>query len=158
MKRIVVCFILMLLPLSLWAEVRHVQVEKTRLLKKPTSFSPVAATLNYRTAVEVVSKQGGFYCVQTKQGRGYISEASLTVKQPKFSSKLSGEYVSSEEVATATKGFNAQVESEYRKSNPNLQYAVVDQIESHTHYANPQTAFSAFRKQGKLGEFQGGGE
>jgi hypothetical protein len=150
--------LLLVLPLAAAAEVKYVQVEKARLLKKPSAFSATLATLPYRTSVEIISKQGAFYCVQAKAGKGYIAEASLTLKQPKFSSKLAGRYVSSEEVATATKGFNAQVESEYRQKNPELKYAVLDQIEAQTRYVNPQSEFFAFRKQGKLGEFQKGGE
>jgi hypothetical protein len=159
MRRLGIFLLLLLLPLAAAAEVRYVQVEKARLLKRPSAFSTLVATLPYRTKVEVLSPQGAFFSVQTKLGKGYIAAASLTVNQPKFTSQSSAGYVSSDEVATATKGFNAQVESEYRQKNPSLPYAMLDRLEAQTHCANPQATYQAFRKQGKLGEFQpGGGE
>ncbi len=158
MKRFVFLSLgLFLFPMILNAEVRYVQIDKARLLKQPSAFGAAVGTLSYRTSVEVLGQKGPYMYVQTKLGKGYLAESSLTLKKPKFASRISGEYVSSEEVATATKGFNSQVESEYRKSNPKLPYNLLDQLESETKYPSPQTMFVAFRKHGKLGEFKEGG-
>ncbi len=144
--------------MQLWAEVRYVQIARARLLKRPSAFSPTVKTLAYRTAVTVVSRRGAFYLVTGKRRHGYIAASSLAAHRPKFASKIAGTYVSSNEVATATKGFNAQVEAQYRQQNANLPYAYLNQLEKATHYPNPQAAFGEFRKQGKLGEFQAGGD
>jgi hypothetical protein len=157
MKTFWLCLLLLLLPMAALAEVRYVQVEKARLLKRASAFSALVAVLPYRTKVEVLNPQGAFFRVQAKQGKGYLAAASLTVNQPKFTSQTSVGNVTSDEVATATKGFNAQVESEYRQQNPNLPYAVLDRLEAQTTCPEPQSAYKSFRKQGKLGEFQNGG-
>lgn len=140
------------------AEVKYVQVEKARLLAKPSAFAKAKATLDYRTRVEVLGQEGAYYRVRVKTAVGYLPARSLATTRPNFSAKLSREYVSSDEVAMATKGFNAQVESEYRKTNPNLPYSTLDRLEAQTHVADPATAQAGFRQAGRLGEFQPGGE
>ena len=140
------------------AEVQYVQVDKARLLTKPSAFSRALATLTYRTPVTVLSRASGYCRVRADAGTGYLPARSLAVTQPAFSAKLSKDYVSSDEVAMATKGFNAQVESEYRKNNPNLPYATLDKLEAATRYPDPAQAFAPFRKTGRLGEFQPGGD
>ena len=99
------------LPGLALADTQYVQVEKARLLEKPSAFSRAKGILGYRTAVEVLGQTGGYCRVRTKTASGYLPAHSLAVTQPAFTSKLSKEYVSSDEVAMATKGFNAQVES-----------------------------------------------
>jgi hypothetical protein len=159
MKRwIIMAVLALLVPTVALAEVMYVQVEKARLLAKPSAFSRAKANLPYRTQVEVLTQTGAYAKVRCDAGTGYLAGRSLSVSQPKFSSKLSKNYVSSEEVAMATKGFNSQVESEYRKTNPNLPYAELDKLEAQTHYPDPNGSFAAFRRTGKLGEFQAGGE
>jgi hypothetical protein len=157
MKRLLILGLLLLLSLAAAAEVRYVQVEKARLLKRPSAFSALVATLPYRTKVETLGQQGAFFNVQTKAGKGYMAAASLIVTPPRFTSQSSAGHVSSDEVATATKGFNAQVESDYRQKNPSLPFATLDRLEAQTRCADPTSIYQAFRKQGKLGEFQPGG-
>lgn len=158
MKRLSLCCVCLLLSLTAAAEVRYVQVEKARLLKRASNFSTLLALLPYRTPVEVLGKQGAFFSVQTRQGKGFLPEASLNVVRPRITSQSSAGEVTSDEATTATKGFSAQVESEYRQKKPDLPYAVLDRLETQTRCPNPQTVYATFRKQGKLGEFQTGGE
>lgn len=148
----------LLLPALAWAEPMYVQVDKTRLLAKPSAFAKARATLAYRTQVDVRGKQGAYYLVQTAQGAGFVAAASLNPKKPKYAARLSGDYVSSEEVAMATKGFNAQVETDYRQKNPSLPYGDLDRWEKATTVAEPVKRYEDFRRVGKLGEFQTGGE
>ncbi len=156
--RLGILLLLFGLPALAAAEIQYVQVEKTRLLTKPSAFSSAAAKLAYRTRVEVLGRRGAYVRVKSAAGTGYVSASALSVKQPRFSSRLSKEYVSSDEVALATKGFNAQIESEYRRKNPALPYAILDRLEAKTTYSDPLQHFRAFRQTGKLGEFRTGGE
>jgi hypothetical protein len=163
MKRFLWCLALAgLLPVLAWGEVKYVQVAKTRLLEKPSAFSRAKGQLVYRDQVEILEKKGTYYRVQTNKGSGFVPATSLSVQKPHYSASLSKDYVSSEEVAMATKGFNAQVESEYRRQNPNLPFASLDHFEKQTTFADPNTQFKNFRKQGQLGEFspkaEGGAE
>jgi hypothetical protein len=154
--------LILLLALGLaataWAEIQYVQVEKTRLLSRASAFSKAKVVLPYRTRVETLGRQGAFIQVRTASGTGYVSARSLSDTKPAYSAKLSREYVSSDEVAMATKGFNAQVEAEYRHSNPNLAYDDLNRLEKQTTYADPAAAFQTFRKTGRLGEYRPGGD
>jgi hypothetical protein len=158
MKRIcVVLVFLLLLPGATFAEVMYVKVAKTRLLSRASAFSKTKATLKYRTKVTVLVKKGAYFKVRTKQGTGYLPKRSLLVKKPRYSSRLKGKYVSSDEVALATKGFNEQVESDYKHQHRDLPYAELDQLEKDTTYKDVTKTFRSFRKKGKLGEYQEGG-
>jgi len=148
------------IPASALAEVQYqyVQVDKTRLLAKPSAFSKAKTVLLYRAKVEVLGRKGAYIRVRVESGEGYVPERSLGLKKPVYSAKLSKQYVSSDEVAMATKGFNAQVESEYRRTNPTLDYDNLNQLEKVTACPDPAAAHAAFRKSGKLGEFCEGGD
>lgn len=143
-----------------WAEesVKYIQLEKARLLEKPSAFSRTVALLPYRTAVQVLATRGAYCQVRAGKRRGFIAEYSLNTKKPNYAASISGNYATSEEVAMATKGFNAQVEAEYRTQNPNLPYDLLDRLEAATRVADPQAEFQSFRQAGKLGEYQSDGE
>lgn len=159
MKIKLVLFLLALaLSAGAGAETKYVQVDKTRLLTKPSAFSKAKATLPYRTRVDVLGQEGAYARVRTGAGEGYLPARSLSAAKPAFTAKLSKQYVSSDEVAMATKGFNAQVESEYRRKNPALPYDELDRLEKQTSYPDAASAFLAFRKTGKLGEYREGGD
>jgi hypothetical protein len=145
------------LAATVFADTMYIQVEKARLLEKPSAFAHSKKTLTYRTPVEVIELYGAFYKVTYQKKEGYLPQRSLSGKKPQYSAKLSKEYVSSEEVALATKGFNAQVEADYRKKNPDLNYKAVDRMEAETTYADPTNHFMDFRKEGKVGEYAKGG-
>ncbi|MBN1595937.1 SH3 domain-containing protein, partial [candidate division FCPU426 bacterium] len=131
---------------------------KARLLSRPSAFSSAKATLPYQTAVEVLGREGSYCKVKTARGQGYVTKLSLADKKPAYSARLKKDYVSSDEVALATKGFNEQVEAQYRREHAQLPYPEVDKLEKETHYADPAAEFKLFRKQGRLGEYQEGGE
>jgi hypothetical protein len=158
MKRLIFGVLgLMAIPLMAFSETMYVQVEKARLLEKPSSFARCKKNLTYQMPVEVIALQGAFYEVTYQQKHGYLSQRSLTGTKPVYSAKLSKEYVSSEEVALATKGFNAQVEAEYRQKNPALAYKALDRLEVATTYSDEANHFTEFRKTGHLGENAKGG-
>jgi len=64
-----------------------------------------------------------------------------------------GSDASAEEVAAATKGFNKQVEAEYKKKNAKLDYDQVNSLLERTAFENPKENLEGFREKGKLGEF-----
>jgi hypothetical protein len=146
-----------LLPGWAGAEVKYVQVSQTRLLERATAFSKSKVVLPYRAPVEVLGQQGAYYLVKSGKLQGYVAQRSLAITKPAYTAKSSGVYVSSDEVAMATKGFNAQVESEYRQGNPDLAFEELDRLIKATTYPDPSKTFKAFRQAGRLGEFQSGG-
>jgi hypothetical protein len=140
------------------AEDLYVKVEKARVLKRPSAFAPALTTLPYRTRVQILGKSGTYYQVKTKKGKGYLAKTSVAVSRPVYLSELKGQYLSSDEVAMATKGFNAQVEAEHRQANPKLAYSQLDRWIKLTTYTDPGEQFLTFRQNGALGEFSSQGD
>jgi hypothetical protein len=159
-KRFLLVAFLGLWPAWLWAETRYVQVESTRLLKKPSAFSSAMAVLKYQSPVEIIKPVRAYYLVKAANVVGFVPRSSLAVKKPVYAAKLSGSYLSQDEVAMATKGFNAQVEADYRQGNPQLNYTNIDRWEEQTRVPDPFKTFLDFRQLGHLGEFsaRGGAE
>jgi uncharacterized protein YgiM (DUF1202 family) len=103
---------------------------KTLALKSGTGFfASTRATLNYGDRVTVLQVNGRFVEVRhaTNQAlSGWTASANLSARQ--IVSGTTGS-ASASEVAMAAKGFNQEVESNYR-SQGNYNYADVDRIEA----------------------------
>ena len=111
-----------------------VQVREVQVKSSPNYLSATVGTLPYGAAIEVTSEDGNWY--QISQPKGYIPKnATGTAKAGVDASKgYAAKGVSHDETALAGKGFNPQVESQYRKSNSQLAaaYAQVDKVEAMT--------------------------
>ena len=62
---------------------------------------------------------------------------------------------SSNEIALAGKGFNRQVEADYRKKNKNIRFTWIDRMEK---FVVSNDEMNAFVKQGELLPLDGGGQ
>jgi hypothetical protein len=131
-------FISLLLVISasvpLHAETATVITKQNAIRGSCKFFSPVKATVRYGDALEVVSQEGDWFHVKFNGVQGCIHKSAIQ-KQSFSITKLglSGKgSASGEEVALAGKGFNPQVEAEYRAENPELNFGAVDRIESDT--------------------------
>ena len=109
-----------------------VAVRNGALRQQPMPFGKVVASLGYGERVDVLEEQGLWLKVRDqKQGReGWMHSASLIAKAIVLKP---GERVkagaSEDELALGGKGFNAQVEAEYKAHQENLDYASVDWME-----------------------------
>ena len=131
--------ILLLLLFSLLAtpalakqEWLSVAVRKGAVRVSPTPFAKIAATLNYGERVDVLAEQGLWFKVRDqRQGReGWMHGASLIAKPIVLKpGERVGGGASEDELALGGKGFNAQVEAEYKARGKNLDYASVDWLE-----------------------------
>ena len=144
--------ILLFLPLLMCADVLSVQVKQTLLRAQPSFTAASLGTLGYAEQVELQNSENGWKNVKTlKSGTlGWVHESALTTKTIVLqnSSKLSNSSVSQSEVLMAGKGFNKEVESEYKKQHTTLNFSLVDQIEK-----NPPLKpehLSTFAKTGNL--------
>ncbi len=135
------------------ADVMRVQIERARLLTRPSAFSPAKAFLKYGTEIEPRGKTGAYYRVSTAKGEGYLHVAVVTRQRLVMVQKTADAAASSEEVAMATKGFNAQVEASYREDHPDLRFDLVDDVEAKVDILDPVKRFARFRRVGKLGEY-----
>lgn len=107
-----------------------VQVKQAAVRSTPSFLGKIAATLNYGDQVTVLTTQSGWVQVSLRDGtQGWLHSSEVTEKQIalKTGSDVSSG-ASSSEVALAGKGFNEQVEQEYKSENE-LDYSGVDAME-----------------------------
>ena len=111
-----------------------VQVREVQVKSSPNYLSATVGTLSYGASVDVVNEEGSW--LQISQPKGYIPKnATGTAKANVDASKnYAAKGVSHDETALAGKGFNPQVESQYKKNNASLAaaYAQVDKVEAMT--------------------------
>ena len=132
MKRsLVILLFILLAAASLWAaSAMSVQVYTAQIRRTPSFLGPVVAELAYGDRVEILDEGRGWLQVRSESGEvGWMQESALTDKKVEFvSSGSTASGASSEEVALAGKGFNAEIENEYR-SGSDLDFAWVDEME-----------------------------
>ena len=116
---------------ALWAaSAMSVQVNEAQMRGTPSFFGAVVADLSYGDRVEVLEQGRGWIRVRSDAGdTGWVQESALTDKRVVLSSGgnvQSG--ASTDEVALAGKGFNSDIEREYR-SQSDLDFTWVDRME-----------------------------
>lgn len=125
-------FCLMAIPALAKQEWLSVAVRNGALRQQPMPFGKIVATLGYGERVDVLAEQGLWRKVRDqKQGReGWMHSASLIAKAITLKpGERVGAGASEDELALGGKGFNAQVEAEYKARGKNLDYASVDWME-----------------------------
>ena len=107
----------------------------TKLRSQKRSFAPAVADLQEGDKVAFEKKEGAWLAVKFGSTSGWLHETDVTAKSDV---RLSGQGVresySTSETAAAKKGFNPQVEKQYRQDNPNLEQAfkLVDALQART--------------------------
>ena len=143
---------LIILPLALQAGTLSVQVKQTILRAKPSFLGKAIVKLSYAQKVQEKSLKNGWYFVKSIDSgtKGWIHSSALSTKTIALSSsdKVSSTDVSQSEVLMAGKGFNKQVEDEYKKNNNSLNFSLVDKIE-HSNVVS-RKSLNSFVNYGKL--------
>ena len=107
----------------------YISVEEAILKEKPSFFGKNTNSVFYGEEVIVLDTKGSWKKVQLTGNSsvfGWISESSLTKKKILVSeSKVTA---SADEIALAGKGFNAEIEAEYKKQGT-ANYDAVDKLE-----------------------------
>lgn len=125
--------LLPLLAVVAWAaaEMMSVQVRSGQLRDKPSFLGKVQTTVAYGDRLSVVESQGGWSRVEGKMGSGWIHSSALSPK--KFVLKAGEADAATgafgEELALAGKGFNDEVEAEFRSLHPEVDFAWVVRME-----------------------------
>ena len=132
MKKIFAVLILIFCVFGLFAKPEqkmYISVEEAILKEKPSFFSKSTNSVFYGEEVIVLDTKGSWKKVQLTGNTsvfGWISESSLTKKKILVSeSKVTA---SADEIALAGKGFNAEIEAEYKKQGT-ANYDAVDKLE-----------------------------
>jgi len=153
MKKLFLILIFAFCGLGLWAASEmSVQVQSAPMRSTPSFLGAPVADLVYGDRVEILEEGRGWMQVRSAAGDvGWVQESALTRKRVVLSAggeASSG--ASSDEVALAGKGFNAEIEAEYR-SQIDLEsaFAWVDRMEG---YGREPEALAAFLDDGELSE------
>ncbi len=110
-----------------------VQVQDGKLRADPSFLGKITGSVAYGDEVTVIRQQDPWLFVSTRSGQlsGWIHSSALTEKEIVLRAGDANvqKTASQREIALAGKGFNPQVENEYRRRNPNLDFEWVDRME-----------------------------
>jgi hypothetical protein len=154
--RTLIFAVLIILVTFLIAENLYVKVQSARLRKEPKFYAATIVFLKAGESVAKLSSQAGWYLVQTAGGiKGWLHSSAVQSKKVDLVTmdKSLKAKASAEEVALASKGFNEQVEQEYKARHKDISFAWVDRML--TIKVSPEQ-LRKFLKEGKLAEFGGG--
>lgn len=131
-----------------WAagEMMSVQVKNGQLRQTPTFLGAVVATVGYGERVTLVKKQDPWFQVtDTKGHTGWIHSSALTKKRIVMSAGEADaqKSVSGDELALAGKGFNSDVEAEFKAQNKDADFTWVDRMEKMVVTPEESVAFLA---------------
>ena len=126
-----------------------VQVKKADVRSEPSFLGASVAALVYGDRVQVAAEQGSWMKVTTAQGvTGWVHNSALTKKTIVLSSGGAVQTgASSGELALAGKGFNADVEKQFKANHQDISFKWVDRMEKFK--VTPEQA-TAFHKAGGL--------
>lgn len=119
-------------PVSAAQQTMSVQVQNGQLRAQPSFLGASVAALAYGDVVTVLEEQAGWMKVQTSDGKqGWIHNSALTKKRIvlRADAKDAPTAASADELALAGKGFNSDVEAQFKAQNKDVDYTWVDKME-----------------------------
>jgi SH3-like domain-containing protein len=133
-----------------------VQVKSGQVLDTPSFLGKVIARVNYGDRIPVLDQQGDWSKVTAPDGQsGWIHNSALTKK--KIAMKAGGQNAqtgaSGDELALAGKGFNSDVEADFKAKNRNVDFTWVDKMEK---IKVPASSMQQFLKDGGIQPATGG--
>lgn len=135
-----------------------VQVRQGQVRTTPSFLGKVAATLSYGDRVETLEEKNGWIRVVPpgKKPPGWMHASALSEKRIvlKAGAKEAQQAASGGELALAGKGFNADVEAEFRSRNRAVDYAWIDRMQRMNVSAE---SVQAFVREGNLAPGKGEG-
>lgn len=128
-----------------------IQVKNGAVRSSPSFLGKIVAQLNYGDRVAVQDVKGPWYLVDGPGAStdGWMHSSALSVKEIVLNPGTSdaAQAASSDEITLAGKGFNKQVENDFKSKNPQVDFAWVDKMEKMT---VSQNQIQAFIKEGQL--------
>jgi hypothetical protein len=132
-------------------KVMSVQVKQVEVRSAPSFLGRIVARLSYGDQVYFRNEKGSWIRIGLRGNstEGWIHTSALTPKKIVFKAGSSDVQTSasSDELALAGKGFNKQVENEFRNKNPNLDFSWIDRMEG---FVVSQKQIEQFLKAGEL--------
>ena len=143
--------VIALITLSVMAaDTVSVIVKKTSIREDTQFFATTVTVAEYNDELVVLTTEEDWIKVDKNGTEGWVhlsAVSEITAVAPSATGEVSSDF-SADEVALAGKGFSGQVEEEYRKDNPKLNFDDVDEMEKPS---VPQSKVIAFQEEGKLG-------
>ncbi len=109
-----------------------VQVRLAQLRSTPSFLGQVVADLAYGARVLRVRSEGDWLQVRSDSQYGWVHQSALTPKEIILNPSAQDveRAANSTEIALAGKGFNAEVEKQYRQRHQQADFAWVDRAET----------------------------
>lgn len=139
------------------ANLMSVQVRKAEVRDTPSFLGNIVATLDYASQVAVAEQSGSWLRVVPKDGKpaGWLHSSALSRKTIVLQAgDAAPTGASSGEMALAGKGFNADVEAEFKTAHKDIDFSWVDRMGK---IKIAPTTLQSFARDGGLTTAQGGG-
>jgi uncharacterized protein YgiM (DUF1202 family) len=105
----------------------YINVNSANIKASTGFFASTTGTVRYGDQIQVLELKGKWIRIRTSGNiTGWIASSSLTTKRIAQGNAANA---SAREIALAGKGFSPVVETEYKKSGGNINYAAVDAME-----------------------------
>ena len=128
-----------------------IQVKNGVVRSIPSFLGKIVAQLPYGDRVSVQAAQGAWYLVKNPKGSpdGWMHSSALSVKKIVLKPGASDveQAASSDEITLAGKGFNQEVEKDFKSKNPQVDFTWVNKMEN---MIVSQNQITAFIKEGQL--------
>ena len=127
-----VCGVFVLTSAVCFATTMSVQVKRSPLRTTPSFLAKKTGEVHYGDRLEILEKKKSWMKIKSADLQGWLHSSVLSDKKIELSAgtKDVASTANAGEVALAGKGFNAEVENEFRKDSE-LNYQAVDQIQTY---------------------------
>ncbi len=135
-----------------------VQVKNGQIRATPSFLGKVMASLSYGDRVQVLETRNDWMNVTGPGGQsGWVHSSALTRKRIVMSSGSQDVQTgaSGDELALASKGFNSDVEADFKSKNKEIDFTWVDRME--TYKVSPEE-MRQFLKEGGVQPLEGGAQ
>ncbi len=143
--------ICLFISLAYAAVTMSIQVRETQLRATPDYFGKIIGKTVYGDQVTIEGKKDGWKKVRLKKDgkTGWLNSSALSEKEIKMTAGSKGvkETASASELQLAGKGFNPEVEKEFKQRNKDISFRWVDKMES---IKIPEAEKRKFAKDGGL--------
>ena len=128
----VICGVFILTNAVCFAATMSVQVKRSPLRATPSFLAKKTGEVHYGDRLEILEKNKSWTKIKSADLEGWLHSSALSNKKIELSAgtKDVASTADAGEVALAGKGFNAEIENEFRKDSE-LNYQAVDQIQTY---------------------------
>lgn len=131
------------------AEPVWIQVRESIVRSKPQYYATGVLPVRYGERVEKLSESAGWARVSVKNVEGYLPMSSVSLDRIVLRAReLTTVSADTSDVVLAGKGFNQEVEKEYRGGDPSARFDLVDKVEREARVSSAEVA--QFRTSGGL--------